>query len=251
VNLKEIMEINPNREVKVSQVGHGKFKVVVIDNFYKHPERVRELALGLEYTDDPSLLANYPGTRALITLPVDPIHQALADAWGEPLTPYSSFSPITFSIMEQAPDTILNWGQRQPHIDPGVTALAYLNHDENCHGGTALYRHRISGLERVPTKVTEDLLQLAIKNGIHPQKVQDGGIQAFTDHYILNPMFALRENRYPNDGTEFWEMICLVKARFNRMAMFDGRMPHSMHLELDKYHDGPRLSQILHFHSED
>ena len=55
----------------------------------------------------------------------------------------------------------LNVGQRQPHIDQGATAMVYLNPDELCAGGTGLFRHRPTGLERIPINVTSELVQLA------------------------------------------------------------------------------------------
>ena len=47
-------------------------------------------------------------------------------------------------------DYRLNIGQRAPHIDPDITALIYLNPEQSSTGGTALYRHRPTDLERLP-----------------------------------------------------------------------------------------------------
>lgn len=251
---KDVLELNPRPVVTTKQIGRGKHKIVIVDDFYKHPEQVLEMALSLHYFGGGGAHGNYPGDRAYVSLDTGPLMEALGKAWGEPAETFGPFpyQPVTFSRILNRADTVLNFGQRQPHVDPGVTCMVYLNKPEDCSGGTGIYRHKLTGLERLPMEVNEDLMILAAQHGYHPAKLQEpDGLKAFEEAMILNPLFVVRENRYVDDGNEFWELICLVKMRFNRMVMFDGRMPHSMHLDLTKFRETPRVNQIVYLKGHD
>ncbi len=47
INEDEVFEINPNYYVAVEYFGKQKVKVVVVDDFYKNPYLVRQLALDI------------------------------------------------------------------------------------------------------------------------------------------------------------------------------------------------------------
>ncbi len=68
---------------------------------------------------------------------------------------------------------------------------------------------------------------------------------------IFNPNYAMRENAYINDGNEFWELLSLIEMRPNRLVIFDGRMPHSQHIQPDQFRDFYRINQILYFKGHD
>ncbi|MDA2911617.1 hypothetical protein MYX04_11910 [Nitrospiraceae bacterium AH_259_D15_M11_P09] len=59
---KEILEVNPDCQVTVEHVGPGKHKVLLADNFYRHPQQVGELALNLYYHEAQALVGGYPGS---------------------------------------------------------------------------------------------------------------------------------------------------------------------------------------------
>ena len=48
-----------------------------------------------------------------------------------------------------------------------------------------------------------------------------------------------------NDGNEHWELMKLVEMRFNRLVVYDGRIPHTVYLEPGSFEDVPRLVQML------
>ena len=51
----------------------------------------------------------------------------------------------------------LNIGQRQPHIDQDITAMVWLNPELSCVGGTGLFRHNLTDLERLQWHSFKDL----------------------------------------------------------------------------------------------
>lgn len=242
---EQLLAIDPRAKVVVEAVGRGRHRVVTIDGFYRHPERVLELARTLSYVSGP-MHGNFPGGRAVISLDTGPLIAAVAAAWGAPLEPAQLIQPVVFSAIVNAPGR-LNVAQRQPHVDPGVSAMVYLNPDDECAGGTGLYRHRLTGLERLPTTATAELQQLARRLDLDPATLATPqGLTQFQDTIIFNPLFARPDDGYIDDGNAFWELLHTVEMRFNRLVIFDGRVFHSQHLSLDRFRDRPRLNQILY-----
>ena len=61
-----MFELNNDLDIKIAKVNEA--TVVVVDNFYKKPDEVRELALSLGTSDDPSKTGGLPGIRSFYYL---------------------------------------------------------------------------------------------------------------------------------------------------------------------------------------
>ncbi len=249
---KDVLEVNPDCQVTVEHVGPGKHKVVLADNFFRHFDHVGQLALNLYYHEDRTLVGGYPGSRAVITLDTVPLIGALAKLWGEPLVPFhSNYHPVIFSAIINR-DYKLNVWQRQPHIDQGVTAMMYLNPEGMCFGGTGLYRHRPTGLDRLPIEMNNQITTLAEQHGMNPAVLKrDDGYAEFMNTVLFNANYAMKDNVYINDGNDYWELLYLIEMKPNRLVIFDGRMPHSQHIQSDQYRDYYRINQIMYFKGHD
>ena len=89
--------------------------------------------------------------------------------------------------------------------------MVYLNPEALCSGGTGLYRHRPTGLDRLPIAMTSDVIQLAQQHGMNTAALKrEDGYAEFINTVIFNPNYAMRENVYINDGNEFWELLSLI-----------------------------------------
>lgn len=247
-----ILEVNPACNVTVHHVGPANNKVVLADNFYKNPERVAELALGLYYTETRTVIGSYPGSRAMITLDTFPLIQKLGKLWGEPLKPFhADYHPVIFSAIQTREYRLTPW-QRQPHIDQGVTAMVYLNPESFCSGGTGIYRHRPTGMSRLPIDITPELMRIAQGNGISPGKLRtQEGYAEFLNTVFFRTEYAAKDNAYINDGNDFWELLFLIEMKPNRLVIFDGRMFHSQHIATGQFQDCFRMNQILYFQGHD
>lgn len=248
----EVLEVNPACQATIHHVGPGKRKVLLADHFFKHYDQISELALNLYYHEAQALVGGYPGSRAVITLDTGPLISTMGKLWGELLAPFhSDYHPVIFSAILNRDYALTPW-QRQPHIDQGVTAMIYLNPDELCSGGTGLFRHRPTGLDRLPIAVNAEVAELARRHGMPPSRLtREDGYAEFMNTVIFNPSYAGKENGYINDGNEFWELLFLIEMRPNRLVIFDGRMPHSQHIQPDKFRDYYRINQILYFKGHD
>jgi len=249
----DLLEINPNLKSQVAYVGKGKHKAVLVDNFYKDLEKILQVIAKLPYTDHYDLTGNFPGRRAQINISTEPVINAISQLWGSQL--YSFFQPqlAVFQALTTM-DYRLNIGQRAPHIDPDITALIYLNPEQSSTGGTALYRHRPTDLERLPRlPITPDqeVWQLAERLELSNEFFQtEEGYENFQRSMIFNPLFAAKGNNYINDGNEFWEFLQLVEMKPNRLAIFDARVFHSQYIKEGQYDKVFRMNQIIYLTAE-
>ncbi len=95
----DLLEVNPNPQVQVEYVGRGKHKAVLVDQFYKYPKKVLQLATELHYTDRPEFIGNFPGVRAQVNLETCHLIDAISELWGSPLYPFFKPQPVVFQAI--------------------------------------------------------------------------------------------------------------------------------------------------------
>jgi hypothetical protein len=246
----DLFAINPNPDLSVHHVGLGQHRVITVDHFYQHPDDILQTALELPYTDRFEIVGNFPGVRASLNMDTQPLIAHLSHIWGGALFPFFSPQPVVFQGIKMQ-NFQLNVGQRQPHIDQDVTAMVYLNPEGFCKGGTGLYRHRPTELERVPIAPDTTIRQLADQLELHDDFLASPeGYENFQNSMIFNPLFACRDNRYINDGNAYWELLQLIEMKPNRLMMFDGRCFHSQYIHPGDYDQAFRVNQILYLRQE-
>ncbi|RMH02741.1 MAG: hypothetical protein D6704_13670 [Nitrospirae bacterium] len=242
----DVLAVNPHAKVTVDYVGRGRHKVIIADQFYLHPDRLLQLALELPYTNQFEIVGNFPGVRASIPLDTRHLIDKVSELWGAPLFPFFTPQPVVFQGIINK-DYRLNVGQRQPHIDQDITAMVYLNPEDSCMGGTGLFRHRPTGLERVPITPDQEIRELADRLELSDEFFHTAeGYENFLNSMIFNPLFACRENRYINDGNEYWELLTLIEMKPNRLIIFDGRCFHSQYIKPEHYTETFRINQIIY-----
>ena len=242
----DLLAINPHQKVSIQRVGRGQHQVVVVDDFYQYPEEILQVALSLPYTDRFEIVGNFPGVRARLDHEHRKLVESMSAIWGCPLFTFFAPQPVVFQGIKTG-NYRLNIGQRQPHIDQDITAMVYLNPADSCTGGTGLYRHRPTGLERVPPIPDGTIRQLADQLELSDEFfTSPEGYENFQNSMIFNPLFACRDNTYINDGNEYWELLELIEMRPNRLMMFDGRCFHSQYIQSGDYNQAFRVNQILY-----
>ena len=246
----DLFAVNPNPDISTHHVGSGQHKVVTIDHFYQYPDDILQTALELPYTDRFEIVGNFPGVRASLNVDTQPLIEQLSQIWGSALSPFFSPQPVVFQGIKMQ-DFRLNVGQRQPHIDQDVTAMVYLNPEGFCKGGTGLYRHQPTELERIPITPDTTIRQLADQLELHDDFLASPeGYENFQNSMIFNPLFACRDNRYINEGNAYWELLQLIEMKPNRLMMFDGRCFHSQYIHPGDYDQAFRVNQILYLRQE-
>jgi glycosyltransferase involved in cell wall biosynthesis len=181
--------------------------VIIIDNFYTNPVQVREKALGMEYL----IKGNYPGVRTVATateedkLRFESIVGRKIVYWPTQPTQYNG--SFQYTTKDQK-----SWIHRD---QTDFSAVVYLTPDAPANGGTVLYRHRSTGMERTVAKSDEDA-------------------------------------KLNNDGNDesLWEVVDRIGNKFNRVIIFQGSLSHKSDVYFGDDLQTGRLFQTFFFNVE-
>lgn len=192
---------------EVHEIGHERTKIVRVENVLKDPERVRAAANGSEFAQ---INPHYPGIRAAVD---QDFLQSLCEAVSELAATQLGVSTTKwqgqawYSIVTQSPQSLAPI-QTLPHFDGfdenQLAIMIYLNRTK--HGGTAFFRHKSTGFERVfEARYPE------YKTGLEADIKSSG----------------LPPRRYISDGAPHFEKTSDFGAEYNSMILYPGTALHS------------------------
>jgi hypothetical protein len=198
---------------ELRRVGNEQSPVVIIDEFSGDAERIARIADAMGPLPG-SRTSYYPGARRFIT-------QSDVDAWDYVKAACERIAPFlgggfglggfyllesSFSMVSTPPRQLLPQ-QRAPHFDsPDQKYLALLHYLRVPEGtGTAFYRHRATGIERVTDKNVDMF--------VHAAKA---------DAAKLAP-----DAGYIQGSDEFYEQIGVIEAVPDRLVIYQGSLLHS------------------------
>ena len=193
--------------------GNSQSPVVVIDEFSGNSEDIAALADAL--APFPPIKGNYfPGIRRVITEADAAAYTYLYEAC-RAVTPFiggafdvQGFRLVegSFSVVTVKPDELVPV-QRTPHFDsPEQNAFAMLHYLRVPSGsGTAFYRHRTTGIERVTPANVNRFVPIASAES--KKLPADSG--------------------YMHGSDDFYEQIGAVEAVPDRMVIYHGSLLHS------------------------
>lgn len=197
---------------ELRRIGHSQSRVVVIDEFSGKLDRIFEIADALApYPADPTY---YPGLRRVITsadTAADSYVMESCERAGQFIAgafDMESFDLLeaSFSIVTTQPST-LSPPQRAPHFDTtDPNHLALLHYLRVPAGsGTAFYRQRATGIERVTEANVGEFVR-----------------EAKADAVRLPP-----DSGYIRGSDDFFEQIGAIDAVPDRMIIYQGSLLHS------------------------
>lgn len=191
-------------------VGNGRHPVVVIDDATGEVRGLRAIATALA-PFPPPVNSLYPGVRRILAEDDQSAWAYLSDLLAM-LAPYIAggfdidrfrLVEASFSVVTRAPSS-LTPPQRIPHFDstqPGLLAIMHHLHElPGC--GTAFYRQRMTGIERVDA----------------------GNISAFLA--AAGPS-AKHQQGYINGSTDAYECMGSVDSRMDRVVIYPAALLHS------------------------
>ena len=200
--------------------------LIVMDNFYKNGQAVRDYALNkASYIPQERLSAKFPGTESVQSFFSDAVVKKMEHAIGSKI----KVEPKKYSFGVFAKTYAADEKRKVIHIDESDwTGLVYLSRPEDCKGGTVFYQHRKSGMDIVPA---DDKLQ---KMG-------------YADKEDFNSRFIMPQSQ---DESK-WKVSARVGLKFNRMVLFRaGRMFHAAEGYFGSHDQNCRLIQLFFFKTE-
>lgn len=193
----------------------------IVDNFYKNPDAVRNLALNSAYEDVTGL--NYPGEQSIHAFVSSKIKEKFESLLQKKIL--LDESKLTFGKFRLMIDDQRSW--LKVHVDGASdwTGVLYLNKDDQTQGGTNFYRHKATGLEGPPS----------------PEKLKELEFKTYKE---------LEETIIKQDtqNLEKWRRSMFVSMKFNRLVLFRGNQLFHAHTHAfgTSIQDG-RLTQNFFF----
>jgi len=198
---------------ELRRVGKEQNPVVVIDEFTGRLREILEIAEGL--APYPALSGNYyPGLRRIIQR-ADAEAYAYVEQLCEAAGPFIAgafdiegftLTEASFSIVTTAPAD-LSPPQRAPHFDSTdpkhYALLHYLRVPKG--SGTAFYRQRSTGIERVT----------------------EANVARFVTTAEREAALLPRDSGYISDSDEYFEQVAAVEAVPDRLLIYQGGLLHS------------------------
>ena len=224
INEKEVFEINPDYEVLVKDF-EG-VKVVIVDNFYKNPMLVRQLAIDIPASSNQRIRGGNPAWRINAFYVLDDmswIYDQLARTYfPKEMENFNqnymqeSFRNATFMVNVMQSE---NLPPVCPHMDNSsgfhLASTIFLNTPNECNGGTSFYTY--DGKPYYDDPYSQKTLDTAGK-------------------------FPVTE--YITDSIGNFKMIGLVPMVFNRMVLYNQAHLHTAYVKPHMFVDDTyRLNQ--------
>jgi hypothetical protein len=193
-------------QARIALVGDEQVPVVEADGLSGDPRGLVEEACGLAWS---RTSPHYPGVRAAApSATVQALLTPLAGLLRERFALAGRVRVVSceYSLVT-TPPAQLSPIQRLPHVDvpePGrVAVLLYLCPPS--HGGTALFRHRATGLQTLTSRSFREYLDV-LRSEIDAHGPPAGG--------------------YLDDGEPLFERLHVTQAAFNRVVIYPSNAPH-------------------------
>jgi hypothetical protein len=183
---------------------------LMIDDFLANPIQARAQALALGY-DPANKHGNYPGLLSDKPLEIGGLEDSVSKIIGAPVraAPGTSHNHCRITLANEK-------GRTGVHVDPCFySGILYLSLPEHCRGGTDFFRHKRTGLERVPSNPAEMLAA------------------GYADPNRLIEDVVNADTFWPAK----WEHIFTAPMRFNRLILFSPWLFHNA---------GPGFGDSLH-----
>ena len=194
--------------------------LLIIDDFLSDPLTARKAALALDY-DPAQKRGNYPGHISTVPQDINGLDERVSDIISAPVTaaPGTSHGHCRITLKGDK-------GRSGVHIDPAFySGILYLSLPEHCKGGTEFFRHKRTGLERVPAD------PLAITKAGYADI--NGLIDDVVNHDTLHKAK--------------WERSMLVPMRFNRLILFSPWLFHNSGAAFGNSPENGRLVHLMFF----
>lgn len=278
----DLLSLNALSQMTLTRrtVGADRTPLLVVDNLFRDPEKVRSFALSLQY-ETPLPGDGWPGVQAAASLDRSELVRFVKDHFvhdrfgmdpsayrfpavrsGEKPDQWSAFflqsrfGLITMTA-EEAP------GVAHPHVDEFgfAAAVIYLCAPARCHGGTVLCRHRGTGIQTLPPFAADLPLSLVhrlthtqsystVAEMLSKQPQASAGppgqrriLTREQQESVWNRLMegAPSPRRYMTESDSHWEILEQVDMRFNRLVVYPTWQLHGINWDMS--FSGPQKSE--------
>lgn len=171
-------------------------RFLIVDDFYRKPEAMREFALRCPYFTKGTLSQNVAGVESVYSFYNDAIIDKFEKILGQSiivLPEINAFGRIRIMMKNDVRRT-------QVHTDDTEwTAVVYLSQNHHARGGTCFYRHKPTGLDHYPNE------SILARMGLTQEE--------FDRDIVLRDSLDMSK----------WEVVDFCAMKFNRCVLLRGR----------------------------
>jgi hypothetical protein len=213
-----MFNINPNIKPIIKQVGKEKTPVIIIDDFITDlTPLLNDAYYKQSFKPDPNSL--YPGIRSglpdnYVLEILKAVYQGIYKVYEVPRNLKLKLILNYFSLIN-TPEKDLSLLQRMPHFDTSkpyyFAILHYLN--PSMHGGTGLFRHKLTSIERIEEKQVANYIESTQK---------------------FMQINGQPDAKYHNSSSDLFELYDQVAYKQNRLVIYPGNLIHSTIVDLKR-----------------
>jgi hypothetical protein len=224
----DIIHISEELETTITSIPDTNHLVIVIDNFLKNPEELKNIVSRQLFELNPKNKSSNPGWISLSNLKFDQISKTanyLADNFYNLSDGSINFQ---FNLFQGGVDC--KYTSLLPHVDSSFLAFQiYLNESSECKGGTNFYKHIESEMDHNVEYFDTDF------------KLSEGYWKFMRYHREVteNDFSTILDSRQIDLNT--WELIHSVEMKYNRFVMYPSYVFHSAYIEKEWFQDIKRI----------
>lgn len=199
--------------------------ILVVDEFLRDPDEVRDLALSLKYGED---LRYFKGRRSEERYLWPNLREEFSRLLGKPVTEWLGHQANGVFQQTSRSDPLV-WH----HDTQGYAGAIYLTPDAPPQSGTSFWRDRTCGCRRRPSHPLE-------RRRLGNREAVEAAEKAVYDPYNI-------------EHGDNWELVESVAGLYNRLVIWDASLIHSATSYTEFAEDGPaatRLVQLFFFDAE-
>ena len=223
----ELFDVNTNLVIK--KAGRDPIPGVVIDEFLKHPQQVREVvgsapAANWKHVEGGRNFVDYYDCR--LRFPVrfpnnmlSVAHQAIQTVYSIDTRPADASVDVNWfmQIHEKRAEFAVPHNDMTGNASRSFTCIVYLNQGSECSGGTAFFKFKSSNS--------------LVLNAAYDRAIQQDSRLAETGR-----------DYWPEDAAEFWEMVGAVDMVPGRLLIFPSEYFHAAYHPQNSFYDFPRMT---------
>lgn len=269
IDNEEMFTLNPDMTVYIEKIGgddphgggfrDGCYPVVVMEDVYKYPDRIRKFADSLPIPHSNCNYDKYYGHRITIdnfiankdflnTVSMLLVHKLeMFDmiTWSDA----TNNNQFCLNVIHNDEECSVSEEDRKqsyvPHSDPSViSSIIYLNRDDELETtGTGLYRHIKSDLVGFPQSAFhEDWIADMEMKGSIPIEAQNFCIKK--EVLSMNPTNPIYDECILANNDE-WQLLHKFEGKYNSMVSYMGGMFHSALYDVKEVTNVKRLTQAI------
>ena len=250
--LKETFKLNLKRRIVKERIPTTDEFLIIVEDVFADPEKVVWLAEQLEYSGFRSnaQFKRYIGERARVSIYQD---ELMAEVYScvDTKLPSSAFQRQDALFTKFNLDNIAEMDRRQfvPHVDNDslFSGLVYLSKVTNSEfGGTAFYRHRPTGISKLPFNPLPEIVAKMKERGLSPASKSD--YVEFIKQIMYTDLRLMGEFQgftgIPK-SCDVWELLYLTQPKFNTLVVFPAMQFHSPVIDASALAFESRLTQNI------